>query len=99
MRACEYQDTPVFRAPRGVFIGATSDGEPVIELDSGGVYAYGKNDFELIPDTYTLTLTSPTGDSERVEVERRVVENWTQSDSPILRGMSRVLLAREGEDQ
>jgi len=32
-------------------------------------------------------------------VERRVVENWTQSDSPILRGMSRVLLAREGEDQ
>ena len=54
--ATDRPDTPVFRAPRGVFIGATSEGNPVIEVDSGAVFAYGKDKWEPVPETVTVTL-------------------------------------------
>jgi len=84
VRMRKYQDTSVHSPQRGVFIGATSKGEPVVELDSGGVYAYGKNVWELIPTTYTLTLTGPTGDSESVEVSREALEGATSWRTPSL---------------
>ena len=101
VRACEYSDTPVFRAPRGVFIGATSEGNPVIEVDSGAVFAYGKDKWEPIPTTYTLTLTGPTGDSESRELSHEALEvttTWTPpkyDTSKAVFDLCAALLARE----